>query len=180
MDNVAIASINTFGPMPKADVLPSEDPIFVMTSGQLQEIISRAIQPLQDRIESLESMVAGQGEEIAALKATVAEQHGNIKHELDGVYSSLFLHRNQIDKLSEPQKDEPGETETARAEKIRKYLLSQPGRRASYESLRGHLDIDKFALNDAINVLMETSPSRYGVVRSPVDKRKRILVMTPR
>ena len=79
MDNVATASINTFGPMPEADVLPSEDPIFVLTSSQLQEIISRAIQPLQGRIESLESIVASQGEEIAALKATVTGQGSRLE-----------------------------------------------------------------------------------------------------
>jgi hypothetical protein len=53
---LAIASINTFGISPKAEyVPPSEEPIFVLTSVQLQNLIKEAIQPLQDRIESLEA-----------------------------------------------------------------------------------------------------------------------------
>jgi len=76
------------------------------------------------------------------------------------------------------KEQEPGKTETSRAEKIEKYLLSQPGRRASYESLRGHLGIDKFALNDALRILLDTSPGRYGITSSPGDKRT--LVMLPR
>ena len=70
MDSLLAAEINRFGPEPKADVSPSEDPIFVLTSGQLQDIISRAIQPLQDEIMELR----GEGgdkdrDEMAALRS---------------------------------------------------------------------------------------------------------------
>jgi len=58
--------------------------------------------------------------------------------------------------------------------------LSQPGRRASYESLRGLLGVDKDLLNDAIKVLMAASPGRYGIVHVPGDKRKRALIMLPK
>ena len=54
MSEIALAGINTFGiASPKADVSPSEEPIFVLTGSQLQEIISRAIQPLQDEVSQL-------------------------------------------------------------------------------------------------------------------------------
>jgi len=169
-----------------SNVSPSRDQLITLTIGQLQDLITQAVQPLQDRLESLETTVASQGEKIAALDASQAatvelieaKRQENI-HEFDGIYVSLGKHRDRLDRLESPHKG-PGETETARAEKIEKYLLSQPGRRASYECLRGHLGIDKFALNDAINVLMETSPGRYGITRSPGDKRKRTLMMVPR
>ena len=74
MQEIATASINSFGNSPKADVLPSEEEsIFVLTSSQLQEIISRAIQPLQDRIESLEDMNALRAQEIALDRQRIAK-----------------------------------------------------------------------------------------------------------
>ncbi|HQB07868.1 MAG TPA: hypothetical protein PK712_08405 [Rectinema sp.] len=68
MTEILAAEINTFGPMPEADVLPSEDPIFVLSSSQLQEIISRAIQPLQDELLEQKAMIDGLREDMAAMK----------------------------------------------------------------------------------------------------------------
>jgi hypothetical protein len=51
-------------------VPPSEESVFVLTSGQLQGIIKEAIQPLQDRIESLEARIIAQDEKIASLEST--------------------------------------------------------------------------------------------------------------
>lgn len=78
MDNVALARINTFGQVghPR-HVPPSEDPIFVLTSSQLQEIISRAIQPLKDEVSELKSTIASQNEKIAFLEATQDTQSDN-------------------------------------------------------------------------------------------------------
>jgi len=179
MQEIATARINTFGIAPKADVLPSEDSIFVLTARQLQAVITRALQPLQEEVIELKAIVASQGEEIATLKATVAEQKADYES-MNLLRCEDFVFVSKRVNALERKKDKPGETETARAEKISKYLLSQPGRRASYESLRGLLGVDKFALNDAIRVLMETSPGWYGITRSSGDKRKRTLVMLPR
>ena len=154
MDKLATASINSFGIAPKADVPPSEDPIFVLTSSQLQEIISRAIQPLKDRISDLEDMNAIRAREIAQ-------------------------DRQRIAKLEHPIK-EPGKTEASRAERIEKYLLSRPDHKATFETLKGHLGIDKDLLNDAIKTLMASSPGRYGIIRTPGDKRKRTIIMLPK
>jgi len=74
MQEIATASINSFGNSPKADVLPSEEEsIFVLTSSQLQEIISRAIQPLKDRISDLEDMNALRAQEIALDRQRIAK-----------------------------------------------------------------------------------------------------------
>ena len=58
--------------MPEAGV-PPEDPIFVLTSSQLQEIISRAVQPLQDRISELEDMNILRAREIAQDRQRIAK-----------------------------------------------------------------------------------------------------------
>jgi len=68
----------------------------------------------------------------------------------------------------------------ARAEKIAKYLKERPDHRAAYETLRGHLGIDKARLNEAIKLLMATEPGRYGIARLPGDKRGRVLIMLPK
>jgi len=74
MNNVATASINSFGNSPKADVLPSEEEsIFVLTSSQLQEIISRAIQPLQDRIKTLEEIDVLRADQMAYDRQRIAK-----------------------------------------------------------------------------------------------------------
>ena len=53
----------------QADVSP-EEPIFVLTGSQLQDIISRAVLPLQAELQDLKDTVALQGEKMAALEAT--------------------------------------------------------------------------------------------------------------
>jgi hypothetical protein len=59
MEEIALASLNTFGISPKAEyVPPSEEPIFVLTGSQLQEIISRATKPIQDRLDALQEEIA--------------------------------------------------------------------------------------------------------------------------
>jgi hypothetical protein len=59
MEEMALASLNTFGISPKADIVPpSEEPIFVLTGSQLQEIIARATKPLQDRLDALQEEIA--------------------------------------------------------------------------------------------------------------------------
>jgi uncharacterized coiled-coil protein SlyX len=172
-DNTLAESISTFGP--QSHVQPSEEQIFVLTAGQLQEIITRAIQkaiqPLQDRIEALEATVARQDEKIAALEST--EEQDISRLALDIAYD-----RRRISRLEHPQK-EPGKTELSRGEKIEKYLASRPDHRATFETLKGHLQVDNVRLNEAIKILIATG--RYSIQKAKTgDKRKRILVMLPR
>jgi len=58
MTEVAIASINTFGPSPKADFVSPSDQLITLTYGQLQGLIEAAIQPLQDEIAQLREELA--------------------------------------------------------------------------------------------------------------------------
>jgi DNA-directed RNA polymerase sigma subunit (sigma70/sigma32) len=72
MSEIALARINSFGISPKANfVPPSEEAVFVLNSGQLQEIITKALQPLQDEFRDLKATVARLDEKIAALEATL-------------------------------------------------------------------------------------------------------------
>ena len=124
---------------------------------------------LQDRISSLESIIVQLKEENAAMAATQA-------HLIDNQEIQLRL----IHELKEKAKRSPGKTELSRAEKIERYLAARPDHKATFETLRGHLGIDKDLLNDAIKTLMASSPGRYGIARAPGDKRKRALIMLPK
>ena len=135
----------------------------------LAEPIEAAPQPLQDRISYLESIIVQLKEENAAMAATQA-------HLIDNQEIQLRL----IHELKEKAKRSPGKTELSRAEKIEKYLAARPDHKATFETLRGHLGIDKDLLNDAIKALMASSPGRYGIARAPGDKRKRALIMLPK
>jgi hypothetical protein len=57
MKEIASARINSFAPV-QADVQPVEEPIFVLTGSQLQEIIVKATKPLQDRLDALQEEIA--------------------------------------------------------------------------------------------------------------------------
>lgn len=74
MSEIALAEINSFAPVAQqADVQPSE-PIFVLTSGQLKNIITQAIQeatePILQEVQDLKAQVTSQEEKLAALEAT--------------------------------------------------------------------------------------------------------------
>jgi hypothetical protein len=174
MDKVANASINTFGISPKADFVPtSEESVFVLTSSQLSALITqavqKAIQPLQDEVTQLRTTVATQEEKIGSLEARIGLQEDN-----------GLIQLRLINDIRETTKKGPGKTEISRAEKIEKYLSSRPDHRASFETLKGHLGIDKFRLNEAVKVLMNSSPGRYGIIRTPGDKRKRSIILLPK
>jgi Fic family protein len=87
MSEIAVARINSFGEtLPKANIEPpSKEPVFILSSGHLQEIISQAIaQALEKRQDALPEAQTGQEklleiveaqvQEIQALKAIVEAQ----------------------------------------------------------------------------------------------------------
>jgi len=135
----------------------------------LAEPIEKAPQSLQDRISYLEGIIVQLKEENAAMAATQA-------HLIDNQEIQLRL----IHELKEKAKRSPGKTELSRAEKIERYLAARPDHKATFETLRGHLGIDKDRLNEAIKTLMASSPGRYGIARATGDKRKRTLAMFPK
>jgi hypothetical protein len=166
MSEIALPRINSFAPVAQqADVSP-EEPIFVLTGSQLQEIISRAVLPLQAELQDLKDTVALQGGKIVALEATQDLQAEN-----------SFI---QLQLINDLRKKDPGKTELTRAEKIQKYLEARPDHKASFETLKGHLGVDKDLLHQAIKTLMDSHPGRYGIARAPGDKRKRTLIMLPK
>jgi len=172
MNEVANASINTFGPSPKADFETPSDQLITLTYGQLQGLIEAAIQPLQAEIAQLR-------EEINSLRTRTTSLESTLDLEITRVCVDIAYDRKRLAKLEHPTK-EPGKTELSRAEKIEKYLAARSDHKASYETLKGMLQINNVLLNQTIKILMDGSPGRYGVVKAPGDKRKRTLIMYPK
>lgn len=109
MTTIADTQINSFGISPEASAVPPEEPVFILTTRLLQEVIDRAVKPLQIEISKLRADQARDREEMAAL--IEAKREENIQ-EFNGVYKSLMLHRERLDKLSNPKK-QPGTEKTA-------------------------------------------------------------------
>ena len=176
MNNLANASINTFGPSPKAGFESPSDQLIVLTYAQLQDLIVQAVQPLQDEIAQLREEIDQDRQEIAALRLKIA----SLEKDRDVLSDNQLIQLRLIHELKEKARKEPGKTELSRAEKIERYLAARLDHKATFETLRGHLGVDKDRLNEAIKTLMASSPGRYGIVRAPGDKRKRTLVMFPK
>mgnify|MGYP000860837617 FL=1 len=120
---------------------------------------------------------------LAELAALRAEVHGLRDKVASLELENTTLSDNQLIQLRlihALKEKKPGKTELSRAEKIERYLAARPDHKVTFETLRGHLGIDKDLLNDAIKTLMTSSPGRYGIARAPGDKRKRALIMLPK
>ena len=165
----AASAINSFLPAQDAcsSVSQSEDPVFILSSAQLQEIITKAIQPLKQEI-------ARDRKEIAALR----DQLSSLEKDRDVLSDNQLMQLRLIQDLKEKAKREPGKTELSRAEKIEKYLASRPDHKATFETLKGHLGVDNDLLGIAIKSLLPSG--KYAIIKTPGDKRKRALVMLPR
>jgi len=185
MTKLAIANINTLPSAARQAGFesPSEQ-LITLTYGQLQglirEAIEQAIVPLQERIEALESTVDGQEKELAAMGLKLASLENLQEQDTTRICLDIAYDRQRLAKLENSPIKEPGKTELSRAEKIEKYLASRPDHKATFETLKGMLQVDNVLLSQAIKTLMERSPGRYGITKAPGDKRKRALIMLPK
>lgn len=115
-DSLETESIYGFAPVAQQNsVSPSEEPVFTISSTQLEDIISRAIQPLQDRVDALLFTIDKQNEKIAALEAT---QDTQAENEL-----------NQLRLINDLRKDqEPQPLQRDRGEILRALLAANGGK----------------------------------------------------
>jgi uncharacterized coiled-coil protein SlyX len=159
----ATHSLNAF-PVP-----PTEDPVFILTSGQLQDLITaaveQAIQPLQDRIEALEATVARQDGEIAALEATQDTQADNqlIQLRLIGQL------REAAQKTAAPAPPR-GEKTLARIAKIDEILKARGP--TTLKELERILKISPKEMN---RLLTRLDKRRYEIHSRPGDEREKVI-----
>ena len=153
-------AINSFAHVAQqADVSPSEEPIFVLTGSQLQEIISRAIQPLQDRVDTLEDTITHQEEKIVALEATQDLQAENSFIQLQLI--------NNLRKGSEPQPLQKDRGEILRA------LLAANGGKMLAKEARQKMHLIKPRFSE----LLATMKNDIEVRPYHLKKNQKVLVL---
>lgn len=137
--------------------------------------VSPSEQTSQDALESpsLEEIVLDQAREISALKSIVEA----LQKDMDILADNQLIQLRLINRL---RKKEPGKMVISRAEKIEKYLQSRPDHKATFETLKGHLGINKQRLNETIKTLMDSAPGKYGIVKTPGVKKGKTLKMLTR
>lgn len=162
---LAVNGLNSFGLPGHAS---TQEQIFILRADQLQEIISRAVQPLQDEVSQLKATVARQQEDIASLRDTSDLNYDDIRD----LYAAI----------AEIEQKKVGKTEISRAEKIETYLRARPDHRATLETLKGYLGIGKVLLYQTMQILITENPGKYAIIKTPGarDKRKKTLVLLPR
>ena len=138
MSEIAIAKINSFAPIAAQTdfpVSPSEEAVFIFTSGQLSALITKAIEPLQDRIEDLEKIVAAQGEHIATLEARISLQEDN-----------GLIQLRLINDLREATRKEPQPMQKDRGDILRALLAANGGKMLAKDArLKMHLIKPRFS-----------------------------------
>ena len=159
MSEIALAKINSFAHVAQQAEVPPEEPIFVLTGSQLQEIISRAVQPLQDRIDALEVTVASQEETMAALEAT---QDVLGENDLNQLRLIADLHKVQ----------EPQPLQKDRGEILRALLAANGGKMLAKEARQ------KMHLADyAFSKLVASMESEIGSKPYHLNRSQKILYL---
>ena len=102
MLEIALAKINSFAHVAQQAKVPPSEPIFVLSSSQLQEIITRAVQeatgPLVERIEALESWREDQAEVVGSLTRAIKKEPEGDSPLLDELYKEMkAIGRKQAD-----------------------------------------------------------------------------------
>jgi hypothetical protein len=91
----------------------------------------------------------------------------------------LFGLFNKLKQAASPSK-QSSQTAQNRAARIDRYMDARPDHKASYETLKGFLNIDDVKLNLAITALMKDHPNKYIRQKDKADGRKRWLTLIPK
>jgi len=169
MEVVDTTQIYSFAPVAvQTDfpVSPSEEAVFILNSGQLSALITKAIekaiQPLRDRVKDLEKIVAAQGEQIAALEATEGQ-------DISRLALDIALDRQRLARL---EKVEPQPLQKDRGEILRALLAANGGKMMAKEARQKmHLGKEQFSL------LLSKMDEYIETKQFHQDKRRLVLII---
>ena len=170
MSEIALAKINSFAHVAQqTNEQPSEEPIFVLLSSQLQEIISRAIQEatesLKAELQDLKVTVARQGEDIAALKTTEDQDFKILSHDISDAFVA-------IDEIDQRQQIKPQPLQKDRGEILRALLAAHDGKMLAKEARQKmHLIKPRFS------ELLATMKNDIEVRPYHLKKNQKVLVL---
>ncbi len=172
MNNLANASINTFGPSPKAGFESPSEQLITLTYGQLVQAVQEAIQPLQDEVSQLREEIGQDRREIASLHAKLA----SLEKDRDVLSDNQLIQLRLIHELKD-KSNGPTDTEKERVERIEKLCSDAPNHEISLSELRGRLGIDKAVLS---RLLKRINGDKFYLRKSTLDKRIRYLCLRPK
>ena len=148
MIEVANARINSFAHVAQqADVSPSEESVFVLTSSQLQEIITRAIQKATEPLKT----------ELQELRDIELQDMRTLSHDIQDVFEAIQEIDQHIQIKPQPlQKD--------RGEILRALLAANGGKMLrSHARKKMHLSESRFSeLLAVMGDFIETRPYRLN------------------
>jgi septal ring factor EnvC (AmiA/AmiB activator) len=180
MKEIALASINTFGLSPKAEIEPSlERDVFILTSGQLRAIITEAvqetIQPLQEEVSQLREEIAQDRQELAALRAQVRSLEATEEQDVNRICCDIAHDRQRLARLeTRPGCPAPmpprGEKTIARIAKIDDVLKNRGP--TTLKQLEHILEIDRATMT---RLLGRLDMRRYELHSRPGDDREKVL-----
>ncbi len=156
-------AINSFLPAEQqADfVSPSEEPVFILTASQLQDLIKEAIQPLQEEVSELKATIASQGEKITALESTEEQ-------DITRICLDIVQDRKRIATL---EHKEPQPMQKDRAEILRALLVANGGKMLAKEARKKmHLSKERFSELLKICDFIETKPYH-------LDRRQDVIIL---
>ena len=172
MTKLASASINTFGPSPKAGFESPSEQLITLTYGQLAQAVQEAIQPLQDEVSQLREEIGQDRREIASLHAKLA----SLEKDRDVLSDNQLIQLRFIHELKD-KSNGPTDTEKERVERIEKLCSDAPNHEISLSELRGRLGIDKAVLS---RLLKRINGDKFYLRKSTLDKRIRYLCLRPK
>ena len=174
MSEIASAKINSFGKSPKADFVSPSEQLITLTIGQLQDLITqaveKAIQPLQDEVESFRATVTRQDEKIVALESTQ-------EHDVNRICLDICQDRQRLTRLESRPSTAPtpivppkGEKAINRIAKIEEVLKSRGP--TTLKELERILGIDRATMT---RLLVKLDMRRYEIHSRPGDDREKVL-----
>ena len=164
-DTLHPSSINAF-----SQVSPSIDQLITLTIGQLQDLLKEAIQPLQDRVESLEVTVARQDEKLAALESTQEQDVDRLAFDICQDRQRLARLESRPSTAPTPIAPPKGEKTIARVAKIDEVLKSRGP--STLKELERILKISPKEMN---RLLAKMDMRRFELHSRPGDDREKVL-----
>jgi hypothetical protein len=165
MEVVDTAQINSFASEPQNEFVPqSEEPVFILTSSQLSNLITKAvekaIQPFKDEVLELKATVTRLDRDNAALQAT-QDTHAD----------NQLIQLRLINEIREATKKEPQPLQKDRGDILRALIAANGGKMLAKDARQKmHLGKDTFSQLLKMCDFLEIKQSHN-------DKRKSIIML---
>jgi hypothetical protein len=109
MDKVALASINTFGPSPKADFVPPDDPILEIPLSELQSLLNEMVLTYNQIAETIRDSGISRGRELSKMVTKASESIKATRSTIEKLQLINAYIRQLLTKIRDALKNRPEE-----------------------------------------------------------------------